>query len=65
MSETNHISQTANEFADLYESVMRNKKIMEEGRQAVLHFRKLGLIKDARRTKTGRASYPTYGKKRK
>ena len=65
MSETNHISQTANQFADLYESVMRNKKIMEEGRQAVLHFRKLGLIKDARRTKTGRASYPTYGKKRK
>jgi hypothetical protein len=38
---------------------------MEEGRQAVLHFRKLGLIEDARRTKTGRASYPTYGKKRK
>ena len=65
MSETNHISQTANQFADLYESVMRNNKIMEEGRQAVLHFRKLGLIKDARRTKTGRASYPTYGKKRK
>lgn len=65
MIETNHISQTANQFADLYESVMRNKKIMEEGRQAVLHFRKLGLIKDARRTKTGRASYPTYGKKRK
>ena len=65
MTEMNHISQTANQFADLYESVMRNKKIMEEGRQAVLHFRKLGLIKDARRTKTGRASYPTYGKKRK
>jgi hypothetical protein len=58
-------SQLANKFADLYESVMRNRKLMEEGRQAVDHFRRLGLIKDARRTKTGRASYPTYGKKRK
>ena len=65
MIETNHISQTANQFADLYESAMRNHKLMEEVRQAVLHFRKLGLIEDARRTKTGRASYPTYGKKRK
>jgi len=62
MSEATH---AINKFSDLYESAMRNHKLMEEGRQAVAHFRRLGLIKDARRTKTGRASYPTYGKKRK
>ena len=62
MSEATH---AINEFSDLYESAMRNHKLMEEGRQAVAHFQRLGIIKDARRTKTGLASYPTYGKKRK
>ena len=52
------------QFSDLYEKAMSNKKIMDEGRKAAVLFRKLGWLEDARRTKTGRATYPTYGKKR-
>ena len=52
------------QFSDLYEKAMSNKKIMDEGRKAAAIFRKLGWLEDARRTKTGRATYPTYGKKR-
>lgn len=52
------------QFSDLYEKAMSNKKIMDEGRKATAIFRKLGWLEDARRTKTGRATYPTYGKKR-
>ena len=52
------------QFSDLYDKAMSNKKIMDEGRKAAVLFRKLGWLEDARRTKTGRATYPTYGKKR-
>jgi hypothetical protein len=52
------------QFSDLYEKAMSNKKIMDEGRRAATLFKKLGWLEDARRTKTGRASYPTYGKKK-
>ncbi|MDB4028296.1 hypothetical protein N9459_03835 [Flavobacteriaceae bacterium] len=52
------------QFSDLYEKAMSNKKTMDEGRKAAEFFRKLGWMEDARRTKTGRATYPTYGKKR-
>jgi len=52
------------QFSDLYEKAMSNKKTMDEGRKAAEFFRELGWMEDARRTKTGRATYPTYGKKR-
>lgn len=52
------------QFSDLYEKALANKKIMDEGRKAALLFKKIGWLQEARRTKTGRASYPTYGKKR-
>jgi len=52
------------QFSDLYEKALANKKIMDEGRKAALLFKKIGWLQEPRRTKTGRASYPTYGKKR-
>ena len=52
------------QFSDLYEKAMSNKKIMDEGRMAAEFFKKLGWMENARLTKTGRATYPTYGKKR-
>lgn len=52
------------QFSDLYEKAMSNKKIMDEGRKAAEFFNKLGWMENARLTKTGRATYPTYGKKR-
>jgi hypothetical protein len=57
-------THTLNEFSDLYERTMSNTRIMEEGRKAVEFFKSMGLIEEPRRTKTGRASYPTYGKTR-
>lgn len=52
------------QFSDLYEKAMSNKKIMDEGRKAAEFFKELGWMENARLTKTGRATYPTYGKKR-
>jgi len=45
-SDVSHSSQTIEKFEEVFERVQANRKKMKEGRDAVMTFRLLGLLKD-------------------